>query len=355
MSTKVIYWGTGYVGKLGLAALLDHPDYELVALIVHTPEKVGLDAGEILGRDPVGVIATDDIEAALALEADAVAYMAAGDNRWPEAVADIVRAVRAGHDVVSCSVTPLLHPEGAPPELRDPIEAACAETGKSVFVTGTDPGAFSDLIPIALMGVCARVRKVRCYEVADWSTFDNTFFMEHIGFGQPLDHESLFFSPGHLARLWNGPIRAMAEALGVELDGIVDWHEKRAATRRIDLPGSLGVIEEGTCAAIHFGIEGIVGGEPRISIEHYNRMADDQATDWPRVPGGDGYRIEIDGDPKLDCEFSVSGREQGDFNSGACLVTAWRGIAAIPWLSDARPGLLSPLDLPLLTGRGNMF
>lgn len=110
MSTKVIYWGTGYVGKLGLAALLDHPDYELVALIVHTPEKVGLDAGEILGRDLVGVIATDDIEAALALEAGAVAYMAAGDNRWPEAVADIVRAVRAGHDVVSCSVTPCSTP-----------------------------------------------------------------------------------------------------------------------------------------------------------------------------------------------------------------------------------------------------
>jgi 4-hydroxy-tetrahydrodipicolinate reductase len=343
------------VGKLGLAAVLDHPEFELAALIVHSPNKIGVDAGELVGRPTVGVTATDDVDGALAVDADAVAYLAEGDQRAPEAVADMVRALRAGRDVVSCSICTLVHPRSAPRELVEPLEAACRQSGRSVFVTGIEPGAFSDLLPLTLMGMCTRVSKVRVFEIADWSTFDNPKLMLGAGFGQPLDFEPPFLTPGSLSRIWHGPIEAMAEGMGVELEGIREGSERLPATRDIELPGSLGRIEQGTQAALHFVIEGIVGGEPRISVEHFNRMGDDQAPEWPRIPGGDGYKIMIDGDPILDLQISVRGSAGGDFNTGACLVTAWRAIGAIPAVQAARPGLLTALDLPLITGRGNMY
>jgi len=352
---RVIWWGTGFVGKLGLAALLDHPEYELAGLIVHSREKVGKDAGEILGRAPVGVIATDDVDAALALDADAVAYMATGDNRYEAAVGDLCRALRAGKDVVSVSLVPLLHPEGASRALVEPLERACRESGRSLFVSGCEPGVFSDLVPMNLAGLCARVRGIKVYELADWSTFDNTQFMSDIGFGRPLDAKPVFFSSGFLTALWHGPIQTLAEGLGVKLDGIREWNERLPATRRIELPGSLGVIEPGTCAAIHFAIEGIVGGEPRISIEHFNTMGEDQAPPhWPRIEGGHGYRVEIDGDPEIRADIAIRG-PGGDFNLAGCLITAWRPIAAIEAVRAAKPGILTPLDLPILPGRGNLY
>ena len=49
MKHRVVVWGTGFVGKMVLRDLIPHPDFELVGLIVNSPEKVGKDAGEIAG------------------------------------------------------------------------------------------------------------------------------------------------------------------------------------------------------------------------------------------------------------------------------------------------------------------
>ena len=44
--------------------------------------------------------------------------------------------------------------------------------------------------------------------------------------------------------------------------------------------------------------------------------------------------------------------EDGDHNTGGLLVTAMRVLNAIPAVCAAPPGLLSTLDLPLVTGKG---
>ena len=79
MSYRVVQWGTGNVGRLALRGLLANPDLELVGLIVHDPSKAGRDAGELCGLGHVGVAATTDADAALALRPDCVAYFATGD------------------------------------------------------------------------------------------------------------------------------------------------------------------------------------------------------------------------------------------------------------------------------------
>lgn len=81
---KVVQVATGTVGKHSMRTIIGRRDMELVGLMVFSPDKVGTDAGEIIGGEPVGVLATDDFEEILAVDADVVAYNALGETNDPE-------------------------------------------------------------------------------------------------------------------------------------------------------------------------------------------------------------------------------------------------------------------------------
>jgi len=105
---RVVQWSTGNVGHHAVRLIARHPDLELVGLWVHSPDKVGRDAGELVGIEPLGVAATDDVEAVLALRPDCVSYTATADLRPGEAIEDMARLLAAGVNVVSSSVVPLV-------------------------------------------------------------------------------------------------------------------------------------------------------------------------------------------------------------------------------------------------------
>lgn len=352
MKHRVILWGTGFVGKLALRAVIEHPDLELVGLIVNSKDKVGRDAGELAGVAPVGVRATDDVEAAAKIPADVVAYFANADLRPADAVQDMARMLAAGKNVVSSSVVSLVDPSTAPPVLAAPLEEACRKGGTSCFTTGIDPGFCNDLIPMTLMGLASRVDSVRIQEILDYSTYPNPETLFSImGFGQPLDATPLLLLPGTLTLAWGSVLHIMARGLDVKLDEIREVHERRAAPRRLEL--GVGTIEQGTSAALRFELQGIVGARPRIVVEHVTRMHADVAPEWPRSERGDVYRILIEGNPSISAEVAFRG-EDGDHNTGGCLSTAMRALNAIPAVCAAPPGLLGPLDLPLIPGRHTM-
>ena len=67
-----------------------------------------------------------DIDAALAFDADVVAYFASGDYRYREAAQDIARCLRAGKNVVCTSLVPMCYPPAADAETVELLEQACA-------------------------------------------------------------------------------------------------------------------------------------------------------------------------------------------------------------------------------------
>ena len=125
MTFRVIQWSTGNVGRHALRLMARHPDLELVGLWVHSPDKAGRDAGELVGIEPLGIAATNDADALLALDADCVCYTATADLRPQEAIADMARILQSGKNVVSSSVVPLVWPQHVDPEMRRPLEEAC--------------------------------------------------------------------------------------------------------------------------------------------------------------------------------------------------------------------------------------
>ncbi len=103
-------------------------------------------------------------------------------------------------------------------------------------------------------------------------------------------------------------------------------------------------------AALRFEVQAIVGGRPAIVLEHVTRLRDDLAPDWPQPTGSGCYRVRIEGSPSITCELTLAG-DDGDHNTGALVATALRILNAIPAVCAAEPGLLSALDLPLVTAR----
>jgi hypothetical protein len=352
MTYRVAQWSTGNVGRLALHGIVQHPALELVGVLVHSPDKAGKDAGELAGLPPVGVTATSDADEILALGADCVSYTATGDLRPDDAVADMARILASGANVVATSVVPLVYPPSAPRRYTEPLEAACKAGGASCFTSGIDPGFANDLIPFAFLGACERIDSVRVMEILDYSTYlQADVLFDIMGFGKSLDELPLILQPGVIGLAWGCTVSVLAAGLGVELDDVREVHERVPAARDYTTP--LGTIAEGTTAGMRFELQGIVGGEPRVVLEHVTRINQEVAPDWPSLPGQGGYRVDISGNPALHCQFHFEG-EDGDHNTGGLTATAMRCLNAIPAVCDAEPGLLSVLDLPLVTGTGLM-
>jgi 2,4-diaminopentanoate dehydrogenase len=349
MTYRVVQWGTGNVGHFALKAIVNHPDMELAGLIVHSPSKVGMDAGELAGIGPVGVKATDDVDAVLATKPDCVSYMATGDLRPTEAVDDMCRCLEAGVNVVSTSVVPLVHPPSADKAAVEKLEAACAKGGTTFFTSGIDPGFANDILPLTLLSACERVDSVRIMEILNYSTYNQPeVLFETMGFAKPLDASPLLLLPGVLSMAWGGTVNLLADGLGVELDEIREKHERVPAPDTFTIPP--GTVEKGTTAGLRFEVQGMVNGKPAIIVEHVTRLREDIAPDWPQPTGLGCYRIIIEGSPSMQCDLQLVG-EDGDENTAGLIATAMRVLNAIPAVCQAERGVISTLDLPLVTAR----
>ncbi|MEU9993804.1 dihydrodipicolinate reductase [Streptomyces sp. NPDC050848] len=350
-----VVWGTGNVGRAAIRAVDAHPGLALAAVLVHDPAKVGRDAGPLAGLDrTLGVAATDDIDAVLATRPRAVVYAASGDIRPDEALADVVRAVRGGAVVVTPALYPLYDQLSAPPEFRDPVLAAVAEGGGSLFVSGVDPGWGNDVLPLLVSGLGSTVDVVRCQEIFDYSTYEQEDSVRHlIGMGHPMEYEPLMLAPSIPTMVWGGQIRLMARALGVELDEIRETMARRPLDTTVTTR-TMGVFEAGTQGAVRFEVQGVVAGEPRIVIEHVTRIHPSCAPDWPTPPDGVGaHRVVIEGRPRI--EVTVEATDEGENRSAGGNATAvGRLVNAVDWLVDAEPGLYDALDVPLRPAVGRL-
>lgn len=142
---RVVQFSTGNVGRHSLAALIGRPDLELVGVHAASADKIGRDAAELCGlSDPTGVLATDDLDALIALKPDCVVYTALGETRPMEAIEQMSRLLAAGINVVGTSMVWLVTPRHADGWLREPLEQACATGNSSLYVNGIDPGYSGD-------------------------------------------------------------------------------------------------------------------------------------------------------------------------------------------------------------------
>ena len=354
---RVVVWSTGGIGALSIVAVQERPDLELVGVWVHSEEKVGKDAGELANGVPIGITATNDVDALLALEPDCVVYAASGPERDAGAIPDYERLLAAGVNVVTTTSTTLINPMAYVPDHRVRLEAAAAAGSASIFASGIEPGFLCDQLPLVFSTACRSVSKVHCYELALYDDYGvEEIMIDALGFGRPLDFEPWIMLPGAIAGEFQGQVRYIADGLGVEVEDIRETYDRRLTDQPIDT--ALGTVEPGNCGAIRFQAIGVVDGREAIVIDHITRLARHVAPDWPIGEADLSYRVVLEGKPNFECwitptldDPAEAGIPTMGSGAGAMLATAMRVVNAIPYVVDAEPGLLRSLEMPLTLPR----
>ena len=115
---RVVQWTTGNVGQRSVIASVANPQLEIVGCYAWGSDKVGRDVGELCGIEPIGILATNDVEALLALRPDCVIY----NPKWPD-IKHMVRILESGINITATAGFITGHALGAD---RQRILDACA-------------------------------------------------------------------------------------------------------------------------------------------------------------------------------------------------------------------------------------
>lgn len=341
---RVVQWMTGDVGQVGVRHLAACPAYELVAVLVHSDEKVGRDAGEIAGGAPIGVTATADAEAVIAMDADCVFYT--------PIILDtdtVCRLLRSGKNVVTTSG--LFYPTADFEADGARIRQACADGGTTFYAGGIHPGYAGDILPLTLARVASRVDRVVLYEVVNVLRDAPLDHIDWMGFGKP--KEKFLTEPTLLGLgvpFFAQSMAMIADGLGVRIDEVTA--EVDAAVATADIPHPLGAVAAGTVAAQHHTWTAWVDGRPLIVFHAMYTLdpaaALEPAWDW----GATRYRIVVEGDPPTEMTLQGAAGPDGEATHPGYVWTAMAALNAIPDVCAAPPGWLTNLDLGLVRPRG---
>jgi len=344
---RVVQWTTGNVGKSSVEAIAANPTLELIGCYAWSEDKVGRDVGELVGIEPLGVKATNDVDALLALKPDCVVY----NPMWID-VDELVRILSAGVNVVSSASFITGHNLDAG---RDRIEEACKQGGSTMFGSGVSPG-YAELLAIVAANGCARVDKVTIAEASDTTFYDSPDTETPCGFGMPIDDPNLQPMMSKGTAIFAEAVRLVADALGVELDEIVCEAEYAQTTE--DVVMESWTIKAGCVAGVFASWQGRVGGKTVVDLNVRWRKGQTLDPDW-KVEG-DPWTITIEGLPTVTMkvgflppqDFIEKATSMADFMALGHIITAMPPIHAIPAVVAAPPGIVTYNDLPLTTTKG---
>ena len=346
MSYRVIQWATGNLGRAAIQGIRSHPELELVGCWVHSEAKVGRDAGELAGDSPIGVLATNDVDALLSLAPDCLLYSPLMAQRD-----EVIRILEAGINVV----TPMgwFYPRRSADVAV--MEGAARKGGVTLHGTGIHPGGITERFPLMLSALSHDITHIRAEEFSDIRAYTAEGVVREIMlFGKTPEVAAKSPMLQILGAGFGQSIDMIADAMGVTLDEErATHHEMAVATLPIETP--VGVLEAGTVAAQRLTWQGLVAGEPFVTVR-VNWLMGTENLDpaWDFGADGERFEIEITGDPCLTTVFHglhPESIEAAQVRNPGMVATAMHCVNAIPYVCRAEAGIQTYLDLPLVTGR----
>ncbi len=353
---RVIQWATGNTGQRALREVIRHPSLELVAVLVYDSAKDGVDAGELCGEGPIGVLATTDRDEVLKVEADCCIYMPRATGRGQtragltedELVDDVVALLRSGTNIATTCTDLVAMGVRLSGANRARVLEACAKGKASVWASGSDPGFITETLPLALLSVQRRVDLIEIEEFGDLSHRPSAHMvMDQMRFGKPLSEFDPDRRKNHLFGEYQPALSVLADIGSLQVD---EWTaEGGVAAAKQDQAIVAGEIKAGTAAAQRIIIHGRSAGVDRVRFTQYGFVAMDVEPDWGLQPTG--WRIRIHGDAPFDLRmpFPVP---LDDLASFVPAYNANGPVNAVPYLCAARPGILTAEDLPHILPRG---
>ena len=343
---KVIQWATGVVGSSALRGILRHPRLELAGVKVYGEAKEGRDAGELIGAQRTGIVATRDVEAILALDADCVLYCP-----LPWSTEEICRLLEAGlHVITPC---PYWFPFVQNPDVAAAIGKACQRGGVNFHASGCNPGGIAERFPLTFSGWMNRIDRIQMTECGDCTAYSSAGVMrELMNLGKTPEGARCNPLKPMLAKSWNEPIDMVAAGLGTRVVRYEAKHDFILAREPIET--AVGVIEPGTIALNHYQHIGTTSSGTEIVQEQIWFVGGPEQTKLERkmaIPRESGWRISLSGDVNLNIDVDFPpGLTHDQRVAQGLSTTAFHLVNAVPLVCEApEPGMKTYLDLPIIT------
>ncbi|MDG1904656.1 MAG: hypothetical protein P8I38_03435 [Arenicella sp.] len=346
---KITIFGPGRMGGICIWEMANSDSFEIVGVRAYSEEKAGVDVGELIGIDPIGIKASTDVDEVLAIECDCVVYTAHDDGNF-NTDEEILKILAAGKSVV----TPLPYQNAhlfREKEFSDKLRAACIKGGSVFYAGGLDPDLVPNRILLALTGGCADVKSIKLQENWDCSEASQGP-LQYIGFGKkPEEAEKIEVSKAMANNFMKSIVYTAEKVLDVKYDRVVESHDYVPTTADIQKPF---LIAAGTVARITHRMQGFVdaiGEAPLFTIEYHWLIGETMLPEG--VQPGQYYVGTIEGRPsmKMTLDLCVSNNSDERFFSmgnleaePSYISTLIPCVQAIPHVCKAEPGLLDSFD-----------
>jgi hypothetical protein len=341
MTYKVFQWASGGVGVHTARVAVERESLELVGLHVISEDKVGRDAGEIVGIDPVGVTATNNIDAVKNSDADVVIHtslpsMIAGEKEDQD-LDDFCELLAAGKNVIT--VVGYMYPKVYGEAVVNRLGEACRQGNSTFHSSGLNPGWMGDLLPLTISGICERIDHIHVQEVSCFDGYPSPEIMfDSMGFNATPDEykEKVRKQKKWLDGLFSESVQMVADGLDMGVTEVVSTLETELAKE--DLKVAAGTVRKGTVAGQHWRWSGMANGEEVIAHETVWRIHPEVAPQW--IDGNNWIRFK--GRPNVNFEIE----RDFQFMDEGGVATGMHALNAIPYVVAAEPGIKTFLDLP---------
>lgn len=333
---NVVQYGLGAMGSLMVRLASGKANLEVVGAVSASGRYLGVDLGEVsrLGKR-LGVTVKSSLEQVLE-ETKADMILHATVSTMTELMPEILPAIRAGLNVISVAEE-LSYPWERSPDLASELDRAAKEHGVTVLGTGLNPGFLMDLLPLNLSGICGSVTAVRVRRVTDFSVYGQSV-MKHIGANLTPEEFERGLQDGSVVLHVGLPesIQMVARGLNWKVDQLKE--DRRALVTRTDRLAESIKVQKGRVCGFWQTARGQAKGNT-IELEIYGIILPNPSEDEVSP----GTWVEIKGDPGINVAIS------GGICQAGGLGTVTHAVNAIPLVVDARPGLLTVRELPLVS------
>lgn len=325
-----------------------HPDLQLVGLHCYTADKIGRDAGDIVGIGPVGVTATGTVEEIIAAKPDVVTF----HGVFPDE--DLyVQVLEAGINIVTTAdwITgyhrDTNHPHPSGRKVSEVIADACERGGATFYGTGMNPG-LNQILAIANSADVADIENITVTESVDVSCHHSVDTWKAVGYGRPIDDPTIPDSLYKYTAVFADSVYLMADAFDVELDEVKFTYELGACTKDVDLGWYF--MPKGSLGANYIKYQGMVDGVPRIESHLEWQMTPHTDPAW-NIRGC--YITQITGDPMVYNKHMIFPAKGVDLSNPENFASIGMTVTGLPALNSIRsvvaapPGIVTSNDLPL--------
>lgn len=322
---RVMQIGLGSIGCAVTRLLLQKPGWQIVAAVDTDPAKQGCDLGTIAGlAQRLGIRVTGNLAALQEARVDVALLTTV--STFPEVLPTLSTLIQRNINVVS-STEELFYPYYRYTEQAVALDELAKQHGVSVLGTGVNPGFVMDTLVLVLTGACQHINRIAVTRVANASRVRPSL-QQRLGLGLA---PASFAEQAAQRRVGVVGLLDSLAFLAHVLKWRMDDFKERLVPVIADKPTryAQGQVEPGQVCGVRYVVKGISQGKEVISFDLRMYLEAESVRDT----------IYIEGTPTL--ETTIKSTDMGDVAAAGLLVNM------SPLVYQARPGLLTVVDLPL--------